>query len=283
MWNTAARSLLAQQYKNVLSGEVLSQWPRVPIWVLLGAPGSGKGTYASLLAPRFGLWHISAGDVVRHTLQWEGHPEHDVMAELVRAGRLVSDGVMLRLLQERLRKPPPNISAVLLDGFPRTESQAHFLLDVCHVPLALRVHIQDRHILTKIAGRRICSSCGRGYNVASVIDPENEVFMPPLLPKNLPTGAFGSVCEHGTSDNVPLRCDCGGSLEVRIDDDVAVATQRLQNFHATAESVDDVFRRRGVLMDYKVRYGVDDMDDLSARIAAWIDERPGRLAPASTL
>lgn len=221
----------------------------LPIWVLLGPPGSGKGTYASLIAPRFGLDHVSPGELVREALS---RPELASQRRAVEAGQLLPDAMVIALLRERLCKTPACARGVLLDGFPRTAEQAKLLDATANVVVALRIHLEDKHILAKIAGRRVCNVCSRSYNLANVCDKEGGVIMPPILP----------------SGGDPSRCDCGALLQARSDDAPAVAAQRLRRDHDASKPVLEFYRQRGVLMDHRVQRGVADMDDLAARLVA---------------
>mmetsp|Transcript_57865 Transcript_57865/g.130469 ORF Transcript_57865/g.130469 Transcript_57865/m.130469 type:complete len:283 (-) Transcript_57865:82-930(-) len=236
---------------------------KVPVWVILGPPGSGKGTYAKLLAPRFGLEHLSTGDLAREAAQ---QPSRADLRSMLEAGQLLPDTVVAALLAERLAEVPATTSAVLLDGFPRTLSQAQLLEEHLPVALALSVALQDKHILSKIAGRRVCDSCGRTFNVADVQDEENGVFMPPILPRS----AGPAACPVSAAPGHELRCDCGGQLSLRTDDGPKVAEARLARHHAEAGPVIEFFRSRGKLIEHKVHKGVADMGALSIRIQGYL-------------
>mmetsp|Transcript_136883 Transcript_136883/g.437932 ORF Transcript_136883/g.437932 Transcript_136883/m.437932 type:complete len:258 (-) Transcript_136883:89-862(-) len=237
-----------------------------PIWVILGPPGSGKGTYASLLASRFGVLHLSTGDLARGAAKEPGHEE---LRRLMDAGELLPDSMIVVLLRERLNSlagtsTAAGVTAVLLDGFPRSLPQAQLLHeDLQPVSLAIRIHLSDKHILAKIAGRHVCEKCGRGYNTVDVKDPEEGVYMPPMLPKASPSPSSSSA----------LICDCGGALVRRGDDGQEVAELRLKKHHSSEGPVAEFFRRRGVLLEHNVRRGVEDLDDLAVRIRAFLKER----------
>ncbi|CAE8720812.1 unnamed protein product, partial [Polarella glacialis] len=236
----------------------------LPIWVMLGPPGSGKGTYASALAPRFGLDHFSTGDLAREALQ---KPENAALRQMMNSGQLLPNSVIFQLLKQRLEQVPDTASAVLLDGFPRTVEQAEMLEAIRPVSLALQIVLKDRHILDKIAGRRSCGSCRRGFNVVDIHDDEDGVFMPPILPA---AAAPGSALDRSQGQH--LRCDCGGNLVKRADDLTEVAAERLRLHHAEAGPLISYYAAQGVLMQHRVRRGVGDMDELSTRLRQRLDE-----------
>lgn len=282
---------------------------RLPVWIILGPPGSGKGTYAQLLAKRFGLAHISTGDLARQAAKDVKQTE---LRRLMGSGSLLPDVLIINLLrghlevlaadlrqeQERLQEClqerralgdlpftdfgpfGPSRSAVvrgvLLDGFPRTLEQAELLQqELQPATIALRIHLSDKHILAKIDGRRVCQQCWRGYNVVDVSDHEEGVFMPPLLPE----GVASSPALRTASE---LRCSCGGSAMRRGDDAPHVAQGRLQRHHATEGPVAGFFARQGVLLEHRVRRGIEDIEDLVSRIQAALGGRASAPASGST-
>lgn len=258
-----------------------------PLWLILGPPGAGKGTYAALLAERFGVVPLSTGELARQAAQ---DPRNAAFREQMDRGGLLPDHAVLALLRARLSElssagncPP----AVLLDGFPRTLRQAQMLTQVGPVSLALQITLCDRHIAAKLAGRYVCRDCGRGYNSVRVDDPVDDVCMPPVLPRSL---SCGGVADRGTPSLHGVPCDCGGVLARRHDDSPDVVEQRLREHHSREASVLSFYRKQGVLVEHRVRRGVEDADELSARVvaagaagAAVACGQPGKGAPHSRL
>eukprot|EP00930_Biecheleria_cincta_P041043 TRINITY_DN28117_c0_g1_i1.p1 TRINITY_DN28117_c0_g1~~TRINITY_DN28117_c0_g1_i1.p1 ORF type:complete len:299 (-),score=43.74 TRINITY_DN28117_c0_g1_i1:121-1017(-) len=238
-----------------------------PAWIILGPPGSGKGTYAGLLAPMLRLDHFSTGDLARQAMQ---EPGNAALKRQLDSGGLLPQGVILKLLQERLRAVPPSASAALIDGFPRTLDQAKMLDTLCSVSIAVQIILKDEHILAKIDGRLACQSCKRGFNTVLVHDEQDQVFMPPILPKNMVSPAAAISSGSGTQVNLfpgqNLFCDCGAQLERRPDDAVGIAKARLERHHAETGAVLDHYARQGKLLQHFVQYGVQDMDTLAERI-----------------
>lgn len=132
--------------------------------VLLGPPGSGKGTQAVKICEEFGIPHISTGQMLR-----EGHladPELDrEMKSIMARGELIPDYLMNEMVKERLRKSDC-INGFVLDGFPRTIDQAKFLEENVGVDYAILLDTPEELIEERICGRRVCTVCGGSYHVS---------------------------------------------------------------------------------------------------------------------
>ena len=191
------------------------------IVVLLGAPGSGKGTQGLPLAEKLGLAHVASGDMFREHLG-KGTELGVLAKSYMDKGELVPDGVTIRMIEERLARPDA-VGGVILDGFPRTLPQAESLEESLakkhqKVDAAPLVQVSTEELLRRLSGRWICRVCGRSYHVIS---------NPP---------------KH---DHV---CDVdGGELYQRDDDNIEVARKRLQVYFEQTQPVVDFYRARGVL------------------------------------
>lgn len=208
--------------------------------VLFGAPGVGKGTYARLLLPRLGVVHVSSGDILRAKAGEEGR--EGALAEDLREGRLVDDELVTPLVAQRLRMVDVEERGVLLDGFPRRASQVGLLegeglLEGAEV---LHLRMEERFLVQKAVARRVCSSCGRGYNVADI--HEGTVRMPALLPE------------------VEGRCDsCGGGLVQRADDTLETVQARMRTYHEETFPALDALREQGTpVVDVELTSGAED-------------------------
>ncbi|MDP6635860.1 MAG: adenylate kinase [Phycisphaerae bacterium] len=183
--------------------------------MLMGPPGAGKGTQAERLVKKFGLKHLSSGDIFRA----EKASDSELGAALARymdAGELVPDDVVVEMMAKAITEVD---GGLMLDGFPRTVAQAEALdkqLVEADRPLdAVVVMTADDDIIVKrIAGRRACPICGRGYHVT---------FMPPK--------------REGYCDD----CD-GAELTQRSDDCEATVRQRLEAYRAQTEAVIGYYR-----------------------------------------
>lgn len=211
--------------------------------VLFGPPGSGKGTQAKLLTEKLNLPHVSTGDMLREHIQL-GDALGLEVRDIIKAGHLVPDELVIRLVEERLERPDCQ-AGVLLDGFPRTLRQAEMLADLAAqrgIPL-LVIHLQvDYDVITaRLTGRRLCPQCGTLYNIQ---------LKPPI---------------------VPGRCNIEGArLIVREDDKESVIRERLAAYDAQTKPVLDFFSTR--VRSLAVEGGSRKPEEMSDEIVNWIQE-----------
>ena len=186
--------------------------------VLLGPPGSGKGTQAKMLRERLGVPHISTGDILREHIQTGDRLGLEVKAA-VEAGRLVSDELVDGLVSERLGRPDC-ARGFILDGYPRTLPQAEALSQMLGTRgmsrVVVHLKVDYNKIIERLTGRRQCPRCGTLYNLAS---------NPPKV-----TG----VCDRD-----------GSVLAVREDDRESVIQQRLEAYERMTRPVLEYFSRAG--------------------------------------
>lgn len=173
--------------------------------ILLGAPGAGKGTQAQYICKEFGIPQISTGDMLRAAVKAET-PLGLAAKEVMDAGRLVSDDIMIGLVKERLEQPDC-ANGCLFDGFPRTIPQAEALrdsgVDIDHV---VEVAVDDEEIIERMAGRRVHLASGRTYHI---------IYNPPK--------------KDGFDD------ETGEPLIQRDDDQESVVRDRLSVYHEQTE------------------------------------------------
>ena len=193
--------------------------------VLLGAPGSGKGTAGKVIAEDLKLAHISTGDLFRENLKNETELGKEAKKYMDK-GELVPDEVTIKMLKERLNSDDVENGAVL-DGFPRTGVQAVSLDNMLNemgakVDMALNIDVPFDEIVERIANRRSCRGCSEIYNV---------VFNPPKVE---------GVCDK-----------CGGELYQREDQKPEVVENRLKVYSESAEELIEHYKKSGVLYDAK--------------------------------
>ena len=200
--------------------------------VFLGPPGAGKGTQAAQLARELGVPHLSTGDMLRAAasartplgLEADGH---------IRAGRLVPDDLVLRILHERLDQPDAK-AGYLLDGFPRNLAQAEALGNFAEVDRVISFDISPELLVRRLSDRRLCPKCQSVYNVAS---------KPP---------------------KVADRCDRDGTVLIqRPDDRPEEVTTRLKVYAEQTAPLLEYYRKRGLLR------GIDASgtpDEVAARV-----------------
>jgi adenylate kinase len=202
--------------------------------VLLGAPGSGKGTQAALLQRELGLVHIASGDLFRENLR-NRTPLGIRAEEYMARGALVPDDVTIAMLRERLESPDTN-RGVLLDGFPRTMEQAIVLNATMEslsrqIDAVLHVDVPDEQIIERLSGRWICRECQAPFHQL--------------------TNPFRSCPQS--------RC-AGEHLYQRPDDASETVRARLATFHRQSEPVIDYYRLVNLLVTVP---GVGSVDDVS--------------------
>jgi adenylate kinase len=206
--------------------------------VLLGAPGSGKGTQSQRLVQRFHVPQISTGDLLRSAVS--RGTELGVRArDAMTAGRLVEDSIVLGMIRERLANPDTH-SGFILDGFPRNLMQAGALgnlLAQIDQPLSAVVllEVDYAELTRRIAGRRSCETCGRVYNVYSM-DLGSE-------PR----------CRH---------CPDHPLLVQRPDDNEATVAKRLKVYEEQTRPLIDFYRSKGLLRVIDAEGSIDDVTRL---------------------
>lgn len=187
--------------------------------VLLGAPGAGKGTHAKRLMDKYGIPHISTGDIFRMNLK-EGTELGKKAKTYMDQGLLVPDELTVDLVLDRLKQADCR-NGYILDGFPRNLFQAAALTEALkaegeEIDYAIHLMIEDSLIVDRMAGRRVCSVCGASYNV-----------------KGAPT-------------KVPGICDrCGGPVVQRDDDKPETVLNRLAVYHEQTEPIVGYYRSLG--------------------------------------
>jgi len=205
--------------------------------VLLGAPGSGKGTQAQRLQAKFGVPQISSGDLLRDAVKHQ--TELGIKAKTaMEAGQLVSDEIVLGLIRERLTGSHTT-QGFILDGFPRNSEQAtalSALLNEIGQPLesVLLLDVKPAAVIARLAGRRVCKGCGKVFSLSA-----------------LPAG--------GNCDN------CNGELYQRSDDKEEVIAKRLEVYQSQTKPLIEHYKQLGLL---KVIKGEGELDQITARMEA---------------
>ena len=198
--------------------------------MLLGPPGCGKGTQAKRISERYGVPHISTGDILRAAVR-AGTPLGRQVADILATGGLVSDDVITDLVAERLRAPDVEPGFVL-DGYPRTLAQAQ-ALDTLVEPdslVVLLIAAADEAIVHRLAKRRVCDSC--------------------LITQSA----------HAGSDPARQPCPyCGGNLVRRPDDDPETVRRRLATYATAAAPLLAYYRSRPRFAEVDGMRGLEDV------------------------
>jgi len=195
--------------------------------ILLGPPGSGKGTQAKRLSDAFHMAHISTGDMLREA-RAAGTELGRKAGEYMDAGQLVPDDVVIGLVKERLQRPDCSAGFVL-DGFPRTVAQAEALDQAgANINCVIDIDVDDEEVVRRLGGRRSCPSCGRVYHVEVAPSRDGE------------------------------HCDaCGASLVVRPDDQEDTIRARLKVYHEKTAPLTRYYKDKGLLKTVRSEGGPD--------------------------
>jgi adenylate kinase len=210
--------------------------------ILVGPPGSGKGTQAKMLIDKYSIPQISTGDILREAVK-EGSPLGKKAKSLMDKGSLVPDEVVVGIIEERLKKPDCK-GGFILDGFPRTVAQAEALdkildkmnLEIDHL---LNIEVDDGELLKRLTGRRTCKNCGRGYHI---------IFDPP---------AKENVCN-----------ECNGDLYQRDDDKEDTIKSRLKVYHDQTAPVVDFYKKKNLSRTID---GLGKIDEVFTRVTGAIN------------
>lgn len=199
--------------------------------VLLGPPGAGKGTQAKNIVNKYGITHISTGDIFRRHIE-KKTPLGLLAAQYINKGQLVPDEVTISIVKDRIIEPDCN-RGFLMDGFPRTVAQADAFFDIIasagkvlnHV---LNIDVTEEKLIKRLTGRRICTVCGASFHV---------VFNPP---------------------KVEAKCDyCQGALTQRADDSIEAVMSRLNIYRKQTEPLIEYYKDKELL---RVINGEQDTD-----------------------
>ena len=194
--------------------------------ILLGAPGAGKGTQAVRLAKRYNIPHISTGDIFRSNIK-ERTPIGIVAKSYIDKGQLVPDEVTIQIVKERLEKDDCK-NGYLLDGFPRTVSQAEALDGFSEIDSVVNIDVPLHKLMRRITGRRVCGKCGESYHI--------------------------DYLDGSTSCR---KCD--GELIQRADDNEETVGKRLEVYEKQTAPLIDHYKSKGKLIDVDVDGDIDSV------------------------
>ena len=203
--------------------------------ILLGAPGAGKGTQCKRIVDKYGLLHLSSGDILRQE-RAAGTELAKKAAGYMDSGALVPDQIIVEMMAGAIKKTPE--AGFVLDGFPRTVNQADRLDKslACNgqrIDAVLNLEVDDRIVAQRMTGRRSCPKCGAVYHI------EN------LRPK------VEGICDND-----------GTTLIQRPDDSLEVVTNRLKAYHRQTEPVVDYYRKNNTVYDIDANKDADEVSTL---------------------
>ena len=203
--------------------------------VLLGAPGAGKGTQCKTLVSRYGLLHLSSGDILRQE-RAEGTELGQKAQRYMDYGALVPDEIIIEMMAQAIEKAPE--AGFILDGFPRTVNQAMALDQALSVngrkiDAVINLEVDDGIIEKRMTGRRSCPQCGAVYHIENM-KPQTE-----------------GLCDHD-----------GAELIQRPDDNPEVVARRLETYHQQTEPLVDYYKTKGIVHDFDANRAPDVVANL---------------------
>lgn len=205
--------------------------------IMLGAPGAGKGTQAKMIADKYGVPHISTGDIFRANIK-NGTELGMEAKKYMDQGLLVPDELTVKILLDRVAADDCK-NGYVLDGFPRTIPQAEVLDNALNglgdkIDYAIDVDVPDENIVKRMSGRRACLACGATYHM-----------------EHVPPKAEG-ICDR-----------CGKELVLRDDDKAETVLNRLKVYHKQTQPLIDFYGAKGIL---KTVDGTQPMEDVFGAI-----------------
>ena len=209
--------------------------------IILGKQGAGKGTQCKRLAARYSIPHVSTGDILRAAIQADS-PLGRSVASILDSGALVSDDLVIKLIEDRFKEPDAHDGA-LLDGFPRTIAQAEALEDLLGndgIKLCIDLDVPTELATQRLSTRRICQECGSIYNETDI-------------------EAISGTCSK-----------CGGDVIQRADDHPDAIRKRLEAYERDTEPLRAFYKTRGLLVTVN---GDQDPEDVTVAIQSVITLR----------
>jgi adenylate kinase len=213
--------------------------------ILLGPPGAGKGTQAQMIAEHNHIPQISTGDILRKALK-EGTPLGKKAKVFMDQGKLVPDEVVIGIIDERLREPDCN-PGFILDGFPRTTSQAEALQSILSkmgksIDHVINIEVDTEELVRRLTGRRTCKNCGAMFHI---------LFHPPRLK---------GICDR-----------CGGPLYQREDDKEETIRIRLNEYQRQTAPLIEYYQLKNLLCSVR---GVGGEKEIFERIVRLFNVTP---------
>ena len=201
--------------------------------IMLGAPGAGKGTQAKMIADKYGIPHVSTGDIFRANIK-NGTELGAKAKEYMDKGELVPDELVVDLIMDRFKEADAQ-KGYVLDGFPRTIPQAEALDKALSangedIDYAINVEVPDENIVNRMSGRRACVGCGATYHIK-----------------------YNAPKVEGVCDT------CGKELILRDDDKPETVLNRLEVYHNQTQPLIDYYEKKGKMKEVD---GTVDMNDV---------------------
>ena len=202
-------------------------------FILMGAPGAGKGTQSANITQKYGIPSVSTGDLLRAAMK-NGTELGIKVKSYMDSGNLVPDSLVIDIIKEYIGSDKCK-DGFILDGFPRSIPQAEALDAMgVKIDLVISLEVEDQKIIERMSGRRICSGCGASYHI---------------------------LYKPSKTENI---CDaCGASLYTRVDDAAETVLNRLKTYHDITEPLKEYYSKKGNLVCVQ---GMEKVEDTSAAV-----------------
>ncbi|MBP1543308.1 MAG: adenylate kinase [Oscillospiraceae bacterium] len=201
--------------------------------IFLGAPGAGKGTQAEVVCNELNIPAISTGNMLREAVK-NGTPAGLAAKECMDKGDLVPDEIVIGILKDRIAQDDAK-NGFILDGFPRTVSQAEALEKMgVQIDKVVEIHVADEKITSRMSGRRVCEGCGNSYHI-----------------EYKPTKVEG-ICDA-----------CGAKVVQRVDDKPETVLSRLETYHEKTAPLKDFYAAKGKLVTVEGQEEIADTSKLT--------------------
>ena len=194
--------------------------------VLLGAPGSGKGTQAHRIKEYLKIPHISTGDIFRQLIKEQTELSEQIKF-FIDKGELVSDEIVIKIVKNRIKEKDCS-SGYLLDGFPRTLYQAEEFDKIAKIDKVINLDIDLNLLLKRLTGRRVCFECGENYHIDSISEK--------------------------------IDCTkCNGILRIRKDDEEDTVKLRLKVYESSTKPLIEYYKQKNVLLNICANQTIDEV------------------------
>lgn len=201
--------------------------------ILLGAPGAGKGTQATRISDRYGMPHISTGDIFRENIKNQT-PIGLLAKTYIDDGKLVPDEETCKIVEERISREDCK-NGYMLDGFPRTIVQAEALDKMEKIDIVINLDVDFSLLLDRLCGRRVCKDCGESYHISRL--------------------------------NGETKCSrCGGELYQRKDDNPETVQSRLRVYHAQTAPLIEYYTKKGIIFNVESTTPEEVYEKISAKL-----------------
>lgn len=203
--------------------------------IFLGAPGAGKGTYASKIAPKLKIPHISTGDLFRKNMREKTEIGIKVK-EFMERGDLVPDEIVIKMLKDRIKNKDCQ-EGFILDGFPRTIPQAEKLAEITDIDIVINMCVSNEIIIKRLSSRITCKDCGEIFNLI-----------------NVPTKKEG-ICDK-----------CQGEVIRRADQEPKIILNRLNIYEKQTAPLIDFYKNKGILQNVACNDFHQSADEMTQKV-----------------